>query len=419
LFSGAGDIFMMNRRSFSLTLSKAAVALAAAGILASAWAAPNPSSATKKDDAGFQTSVPTAILIEAESGTVLYEKNADQLVAPASLAKLMTSEVVFNEIKEGNLKLDEEFVISENAWRRGGAPSGGSTMFAPIHSRIKVSDLLQGVIIQSGNDACIALAEGIAGNEASFARLMNGRARELGLDKSNFTNSAGLPDPDMRVTVRELAKLSQHLIATYPEFYKWYSEREFTWNKIRQQNRNPLLAMNIGADGLKTGFTNEAGYNLVGSAVQNNLRLIVVVAGAKTANERADEARKLLNFGFTGFESRLLFAEGQSIGDARLYGGESRYVPLVASGNKAVRLMVPKNSGERILARIVYRGPVSAPVEKGKQIGVLKVWRGENVALEVPLEAAENVDEGSLTRRAFDAVAELFGGMVRAGIKKL
>jgi D-alanyl-D-alanine carboxypeptidase (penicillin-binding protein 5/6) len=410
---------MMGMRRFTRIFGRVAVLLLTAGILASAGAAPNPSSATKKDDGGFQTSVPTAILIEAESGTVLYEKNADQLVAPASLAKLMTSEVVFNEIKEGNLKLDEEFVISENAWRRGGAPSGGSTMFAAIHSRIKVSDLLQGVIIQSGNDACIALAEGIAGNEAAFARLMNGRARELGLEKSHFTNAAGLPDPDMRVTVRELAKLAQHLIATYPEFYKWYGEREFTWNKIRQLNRNPLLTMGIGADGLKTGYTSEAGYNLVGSAVQNNLRLIVVVAGAKTANERADEARKLLNFGFTGFESRLLFAEGQSIGDARLFGGESRYVPLVAAGRKAVRLMVPKNSGERILARIVYRGPVSAPVEKGKQIGVLKVWRGENVALEVPLEAAESVDEGSLTRRAFDAVGELFGGMVRAGIKKL
>jgi D-alanyl-D-alanine carboxypeptidase (penicillin-binding protein 5/6) len=406
-------------RRFTPTFARLTVVLMAAGLLASAAAAPNPSSATKRDDSGFQTSVPTAILIEAESGTVLYEKNADQPVAPASLAKLMTSEVVFNEIKEGNLSLDEEFVISENAWRKGGAPSGGSTMFAAIHSRIKVSDLLQGVIIQSGNDACIALAEGIAGNEAAFARLMNGRAREIGLEKSNFTNSTGLPDPDMRVTVRELAKLAQHLIATYPEFYKWYSEREFTWNKIRQQNRNPLLAMGIGADGLKTGFTNEAGYNLVGSAVQNNLRLIVVVAGAKTANERADEARKLLNFGFNGFESRLLFAEGQTIGDARLFGGESRYVPLVAAGNKPVRLMVPKNLSERIVARVVYRGPVSAPVEKGKKIGVLKVWRGDNVALEVPLEAAENVGEGSLTQRALDAVTELFGGMVRAGIQKL
>jgi D-alanyl-D-alanine carboxypeptidase (penicillin-binding protein 5/6) len=415
--------FEMSRFRFlagyaGLAVTAMIVAAATATILAAASAAPNSATATKKDD-GFQTGVPNAILIEAESGTILYEKNADQLVAPASLAKLMTAEVVFNEIREGNLKLDEEFVVSENAWRRGGAPSGGSTMFAPIHSRISVENLLKGVIIQSGNDACIALAEGIAGNEGDFARLMNGRARELGLEKSNFTNSAGLPDPDMRVTVRELAKLSQHLIATYPEFYKWYGERDFTWNKIRQQNRNPLLAMNIGADGLKTGFTSEAGYNLVGSAVQNDLRLIVVVAGAKSANERADEARKLLNWGFTGFESRALFAAGQTIGEARLYGGESRYVPLVAADNKPVRLMVPKNATERIVARVVYRGPVAAPVDKGRRIGVLKVWRGDSVALEVPLEAGADVPGGSLTRRAYDGLAELFGGMVRAGIKKL
>ena len=240
--------------------------------------------------------------MEAESGAVLFEKNADQLVAPASLAKLMTTEVVFNEIKEGNIKLDEEFVVSANAWRKGGAPSGGSTMFAAIHSRIKVEDLLQGVIIQSGNDACIVLAEGIAGNEAGFSRMMNARARELGLTKSNFTNSAGLPDPDMRVTVRELGKLAAHIITTYPDLYRWYGEREFTWNKIRQQNRNPLLTMNIGADGLKTGYTSEAGYGLVGSAVNNGLRLIVVVNGMKSANERADDAKKLLNWGFNGFE---------------------------------------------------------------------------------------------------------------------
>jgi D-alanyl-D-alanine carboxypeptidase (penicillin-binding protein 5/6) len=403
-------------RPFASVCGHSALALLVGAMLAAAWAAPNPS-ATRKDE--FQTSVPHAILIEAESGTVLFEKNADQPVAPASLAKLMTAEVVFNEIREGNLKLDEEFVVSENAWRKGGAPSGGSTMFAAIHSRISVENLLRGVIVHSGNDACMVLAEGIAGNENSFARLMNARARELGLEKSNFTNSTGLPDPDMRVTVRELAKLSQHLIATYPDFYKIYGERDFTWNKIRQQNRNPLLAMNIGADGLKTGFTNEAGYNLVGSAVQDGLRLIVVVAGAKTANERADEARRLLNWGFTGFEQRILFTAEQTVGEARVYGGESRYVPLKSADGKAIRLMVPKNATERVLARIVYRGPLAVPVEAGKRVATLKVWRGENVALEVPLAAAVDVGQGSLTRRAFDAVSELVGGMLRAGIKKL
>jgi serine-type D-Ala-D-Ala carboxypeptidase (penicillin-binding protein 5/6) len=380
----------------------------------------NPVSGAKdKKDEPSPTTAPYAILMEAESGAVLFEKSADQLVAPASLAKLMTTEVVFNEIKEGNIKLDEEFVVSANAWRKGGAPSGGSTMFAAIHSRIKVEDLLQGVIIQSGNDACIVLAEGIAGNEAGFSRMMNARARELGLTKSNFTNSAGLPDPDMRVTVRELGKLAQHIITTYPDLYRWYGEREFTWNKIRQQNRNPLLTMNIGADGLKTGYTSEAGYGLVGSAVNNGLRLIVVVNGMKSANERADDAKKLLNWGFNGFESKVLFAESQMIAEARLYGGEKARVKLRSVGGKQVRIMIPRNTNERIVARLVYSGPVQAPVEEGQKIGMVRVLRGDNVVLETPLEAAEAVEAGSMTRRAFDAAYELFGDVFRAGLKRL
>ena len=406
-----------------LLTRRASGALAALSFLVAAtgasFAAPATIAGGKTKDDGFQTAAPTAILIEAESGTVLFEKNADQLVAPASLAKLMTAETVFNEIKEGNIKLEDEFVISEDAWRRGGAPSGGSTMFAPIHSRVSVSDLLHGAIIQSGNDSCIALAEGIAGSEDAFVRLMNGRARELGLTQSNFTNSTGLPDPEQRVTVRELGKLARHIIHTYPEFYKWYGEKDFTWNKIRQSNRNPLLAMNIGADGLKTGFTKEAGYGLVGSAVQNDLRLIVVVNGLKSANERADEARRLLNFGFNGFESRVLFEEGQKVGDARVFGGEERYVPLEAQGKKPIRLMVPKNTTDRIVARVVYRGPVPVPVAQGQQIGVLKVWRGDNIALEIPLQAAESVEGGSLQRRAMDGLTELFGGWFRAVLQKL
>jgi D-alanyl-D-alanine carboxypeptidase (penicillin-binding protein 5/6) len=406
-----------------LLTRRAIGALAALSFLVAAtgasFAAPATIAGGKTKDEGFQTAAPTAILIEAESGTVLFEKNADQLVAPASLAKLMTAETVFNEIKEGNIKLEDEFVISEDAWRRGGAPSGGSTMFAPIHSRVSVSDLLHGAIIQSGNDACIALAEGIAGSEAGFVRLMNGRARELGMTQSNFTNSTGLPDPEQRVTARELSKLARHIIHTYPEFYKWYGEKDFTWNKIRQSNRNPLLAMNIGADGLKTGFTKEAGYGLVGSAVQNDLRLIVVVNGLKSATERADEARRLLNFGFNGFESRVLFEQGQRVGDARVYGGDERYVPLEAQGKAPIRLMVPKNTTDRIVARVVYRGPVRVPVAQGQPIGVLKVWRGENIALEIPLQAAESVAGGPLHRRAMDGLTELFGGWFRAGLQKL
>ena len=364
-----------------------------------------------------QISAPHVILVEAETGTVLFQRKADDLVAPASLAKLMTVEVVFDQLQLGNFKLDDQFVISENAWRKGGAPSGGSTMFAAIHSRVSIGDLLRGTIIHSGNDASIALAEGIAGNEAAFARMMNDRARELGLTKSYFTNSTGLPDPQMRVTARELVLLTRHIITTYPEHYRLYGEREFTWNKIRQLNRNPLLPMDIGADGLKTGFTNEAGYNLVGSAVQNGLRLIVVVTGLKTAKDRADEAKKLLDWGFKDFDTRLLFAEGQTVAEAKVYGGAQGSVPLVA--NAPVKLMVPRGTSDRITAKMVYTGPVQAPVREGQPIGNLQIWRGDAKVLEVPLKASESVGVGSIPQRAFDAVADLVINLFRSTVKRL
>jgi serine-type D-Ala-D-Ala carboxypeptidase (penicillin-binding protein 5/6) len=398
-------------------LRRQAGRLAGVALAAVVGCYPAPAAQAQRAGEGFQTSAPTAILIDADSGSVLYEKAADQLTYPASLSKLMTTEVVFHAIKEGNLDPESEFVISENAWRRGGAPSGGSAMFAPIHSRVKVRDLLYGVIVQSGNDACIALAEGIAGNEPTFGRMMNERARELGLTKSNFTNSTGLHDPDMQVTMRELAKIAQHIIKTYPDYYKIYNEREFTWNRIRQQNRNPLLPLNIGADGLKTGFTKEAGYGLVGSAVQGGLRLIVAINGLKTAKDRADEGRKLLDWGFRAFESRLLFAENDVVGEAKLYGGAKARVPL--SGEGPIRLLVPRGAQEKIVARIVYTGPIPAPVEEGRPIGRLKVWRGDNVVLEVPLRAAESVPQGNLSQRAFDAASELVIGLFRAGAERL
>jgi D-alanyl-D-alanine carboxypeptidase (penicillin-binding protein 5/6) len=246
---------------------------------------------------------------------------------------------------------------------------------------------------------------------------MNGRAHEIGLTKSRFTNSAGMHDPDHLMTARDLAKLARHIILTYPDFYPIYAEREFTWNKIRQQNRNPLLALGIGADGMKTGFTKEAGYGLVGSAVQNGLRLIVVVSGLKTAKERADEGRKLLEWGFRNFEAKLLFAEGQIVGDAKVYGGSKSSVPLVS--NRTISLMVPRGVNEKIIARIVYRGPVMTPVREGQPIGMLKVWRGDNVALEAPLQAGEDVGPGTLSQRSFDAVVELVIGLFRAGTQRL
>jgi D-alanyl-D-alanine carboxypeptidase (penicillin-binding protein 5/6) len=406
----------MDRCAMIVSLSRRTVGIwALASVLAStgAMAAPAP----KAGEGGFNTAAPNAILIEAESGSVLFEKNADALVPPASLAKLMTAEVVLNEIRQGRLKPTDEFIVSVNAWRNGGAPSRTTSMFIPVHSRVTIDDLLRGVIIQSANDASMALAEGISGNEDKFADLMTQRAREIGLTKSTFGNSTGLPHPQQLMTVRELAKLAQYTISTYPEYYPYYAEREYTFNKIRQTNRNPLLTMSVGADGLKTGFIKESGYGLVGSAVQNELRLIVAATGFKNEKERAEESRKLLEWGFHNFQQTTLFEPGQIIAEAKTYGGEQRYVPLLAP--REVRLMTPRGVRERLTARVVYSGPVRAPVQKGQKVGILKVWRGDVLALEVPLEAAESVGTGSIPGRAWDAAGELLYGLFRAGIQRL
>ncbi len=369
----------------------------------------------KKDE--FTTSLPAAILLDPETDSILFEKNADQKLPPASLAKLMTLEYVFHQVKIGKLKLEDQFPISENAWRKGGAPSHGSTMFAAIHSQVSVDDLIRGIIVDSANDACIALAEGLAGNEGAFGTLLTRRAREIGLRDSIFTNATGYSDPGLAVTARDMAELARYIIREYPDFYSYFSQRDFTWNRINQSNRNPLLGMGLGADGLKTGETSEAGFNLVGSAVSDDLRLIVVVMGAKSEKERAEEARKMLEWGFHGFESRVVFAEGQTIGEARVFGGDQRYVPLIGPGT--IRVMMPRNTEERLSARIDYIGPVPAPVHRGQGIGRLKIWRGDNLALEVPLTAALDIGRGTLSERAMDGATELLISLFRAGVGKL
>jgi len=418
----------MRKRVFGQWLTVAALA---GTLCAAAIAAPGPAhrpapAAVQKKDAPKKDpqkrdepniTAPHAILIDGENGSVLFERDADRLIFPASLAKLMTAEYVFHEIKEGRLNLTDEFMVSENAWRKGGAPSHGSTMFAALNSKVPVDDLIHAMIIQSANDACIILAEGMAGNEADFAAKLTERARAIGLEKSVFTNSNGLPDPGEHVTTRELGFLARHIIRDYPDFYQLFAQPDFTWNKIRQQNRNPLLGAMTGADGLKTGFTKEAGYGLVGSAVQNGQRLIVVVNGVSTPKERADEAKKLLEWGFKNFEQRVLFAEGQTIGAARVFGGSTGRVSLVA--NNEVHIMVPKAAGEKLIARIVYNGPVPAPVSEGTPIGNLKVWRNDSLILTMPLKAAENVGKGNMPQRAFDAVTEMIIALFRAGAERL
>ena len=250
--------------------------------------------------AAIQTKAPYAFLIDDNTGTVLLQKNADSSMTPASTTKILTAEIIFRELTGGRLKLDDTMAISANAAREGDAESGGSSMFAQANTRVRVEDLLRGLLIASGNDAAIALAEGVAGSEASFAALMNKRARELGMTRSTFTNPWGRGDAGQKVTPRDMARLAAHVISTYPQYYKYFGETEFTWNNIRQLNRDPLLGMNIGADGLKTGHLAKSGFGLVGSAVQNGHRLILVINGLKTARERASEASKLLEWGFRG-----------------------------------------------------------------------------------------------------------------------
>lgn len=375
----------------------------AAALLALAWLAA-PAIAQQR----FETRATNAILIDAETDTVLFQKDADGRMPPASMAKLMTAAVVFDAIESGRLGLDDEFVVSETAWRRGGAGSGGSTMFARLGSSIKVRDLIRGVIIQSGNDACIVMAEGMAGTEPTFANVMNAEARKIGLKGSHFTNATGLPDPDQYVTARDLATLAKHIITAFPEHYRIYSETEFTWNKIRQRNRNPLLDMNIGADGLKTGFTEESGYGLVASAERNGQRLIMVINGTKSEKERSEEARKLLDWGFRAFERVNLFPNGEVIAEASVYGGEEGRVGLVSKG--PLDLLLPVGSRDLIRAQVIYQGPVQAPVEEGQEVGIVRITTAEGMTKEAPVYAATDVPVGTMRQRALDAVGELLLG---------
>lgn len=359
----------------------------------------------------YDTKAAYAFLIDAGSGTVLFSKDADKPIPPASLAKLMTAELVFDALKKGRLTLADEFPVSEHAWRTGGAPSGTATMFAAVNSSVPLEALIQGIIVHQANDACIIVAEGLAGSEGSFAARMTERARALGLEKSTFVNPTGLPAEGQQTTVREVALLSRHLWQEYPEYYHYYAQPDFEWNRIRQRNRNPLLRLNIGADGLATGFTEGVGYAIAASAERQGRRLFLALGGIPSEEERAEEARKMLEWGFDAFEERELFAAGELVGAAYVYGGEKRTVALRAEG--ALSALLPVGSSEQVSARVVYEGPVPAPVEEGTPIGSLEIRIGDMVSRQVPLYAAETVNRGTLSQRALDAVQELLVGWMR------
>lgn len=353
----------------------------------------------------FETKARFAVLTDFESGTVIFQKDADQPMEPASMAKLMTLAVVFNEIKNGRLSMDDLFFVSENAWRTGGAMSDGSTMFAELNSQIRVEDLVRSVIIQSGNDAAIVLAEGIAGSESTFALMMNELATDIGLTGSHFTNSTGLPDPDMYVTARDLATLARYLIREFPDYYHYYSEPEMEWNGIRQPNRNALVEQGIGVDGLKTGHTEAAGYGSVISSNAGDRRLIAVVHGLTSMSQRNEEGRKLITWGARAFERVAAYPEGTVIASADVYGGEIPSVGLVGEGELA--LYLPRGTRRCLNAQVVYTSPLMPPVAQGQEIAELRVYCDDRLVQTAPLYAAQTVEEGNIVRKASDAFKQL------------
>jgi len=373
--------------------------IASAGCLAqSAGSAPAAQSV-------FETKAKHAILMNADANLVLYEKEADELVPPASMSSLMTLAVVFRELKAGHIKLEDQFKVSEHAWRTGGAPAGSSAMFAPLNSMVSVSDLIQGVTVQSGNDAAIILAEGIGGTEEAFAQQMNDYAKEIGLTKSHFVNSTGLPAEGHVMTARELAMLARFLIYTYPEYYHFFGQRDFTFNtKHTFNNRNPLIfAPDLGVDGLKTGYIEEAGYGLVASAKRGEQRLILVVNGLNTKQEREGEPRRLIEWGFKSFRPFRLFDEGQKVSDALVWGGTQHYVPLVGDGN--INIILPATASGKVSASIVYQGPIKAPIRKGDRVAVLRITSSESSATnEIPLYAADDVAASNFLMRGLDSL---------------
>jgi len=356
--------------------------------------------------AGFDVKARQVYMIEAETGTVLFARAEDEVVPAASLAKLMTMASVFKALSAGEITLDTQYPVTEHAWRTGGAPSRTSTMFAALKSSVPVEDLVRGVTVQFANDACIILGEGIAGSETAFVERMNTEARALGLEKSAFANATGLPDPGNRVTMREMVRLARHLETAYPTYMHYYLEPEFEWNKIKQRNRNPLLALNIGVTGFVTGFSEEGGYSIVAAVNRDGKHLLLAMGGMESDKVRTEESRRIIEWALATFERRTLFRKGETIADASVYGGSASTVPLVAGDE--VDVFLPRDNSQKLVARVVYNWPIRAPVEPGQDVGTLKIWNDKQLLREVPVKTAGTVTVGTLRSRALDALIELF-----------
>ena len=356
-----------------------------------------------QETTGFQTPAAHLVILDYDTGEVLYEKNARKPMPPASMTKIMTAEIVFGLIKSGDLSLDDEFTVSENAWRKGGVKSGSSTMFLKLGSKVKVRDLIQGVIVQSGNDACIVLAEGIAGSEAAFADMMNDRAKQLGLTSAHFVNATGWPADNHHISAYDLARLAANTIRQYPEFYKIYSERSFTWNGIKQANRNPLFGSGIeGVDGLKTGHTTVSKYGFVGSGVQKGVRRIFVVNGLASKAERRSESRRIMRAAFGQFKVYPLYKKGDVVGSAPVYMGKAERVKLVVPKDVNIGLFKPYRSALKV--KIKYQAPIPSPIKAGDHIADLLITAPGHADVSVPLQAQTDINRKSAFGRVLTAI---------------
>lgn len=372
-----------------------ATAFAASLIVQSAWA--------------IDTTAREAYMFDYKTGQVLLEKDAHVQMPPASMSKLMTLNLVFERLKDGRLKLDDEFSVSERAWRKGGAASGSSTMFLEPRQKVRVEDLIKGIIIQSGNDACIVVAEALGGSEANFAVEMTQRALELGMTQSSFANATGWPDPMQRMSAHDLGILVKHLIAEFPEYYKYFKLKSFKYNGIRQSNRNPLLYKTMGADGLKTGHTSEAGYGLTSSAVRDGRRLILVVNGLNSVRARSSESERLIEWGFREFNNYALFQKGQEVTSAELWLSDKQTVGLYI--DQDVEVTLPRKSRREMKVEVKYNGPIPAPVKKGQQLAKVVISAPDVEPIEIPLYATEDAGRLGFVGRLGAAVKSIIWGV--------
>ncbi|MEX0731029.1 MAG: D-alanyl-D-alanine carboxypeptidase family protein [Aquisalimonadaceae bacterium] len=346
-------------------------------------------------------SAPSYILLDYASGSTLVEHNPDEPREPASLVKLMTGYVVFSELKSGHLQLEDEVTVSEKAWRMG-----GSRMFIEVGRTVVVEDLLRGLIVQSGNDASVALAEHVAGNEETFAQLMNQYAERLGMHNTTFANATGWPDPNQITTARDIATLARAMIRDFPEYYSYYSERSFTFNDITQQNRNMLLFRDDTVDGLKTGHTSSAGYNLVSSALREEMRLVAAVMGTDGPGSRADQSQALFNYGFRFFRSYRLYEQGEALVSPRLWKGSSETIPLGLA--ESMHITIPQRQYDNLDASLRVDSPLVAPVRRGQKLGEVVVRLEGQIVAEAPLIALEDGEEAGFFGRLLDEFMLLF-----------